>query len=173
MPVVTLNNPTPAHSDNFGFAVAIDGARAVVGAVADNTGAADAGIVYVYDLGSGTPATATVILQNPSPNVSDYFGYTVAISGSRVVVGAPDDDTYGADAGLAYVYDVAGGTPTVPVVTLLNPDGSAGDKFGVTVGISGTLVAVGRPRMMPAQRTRAAPMCMTWTATRPRRRFRR
>ena len=71
------------------------------------------------------------------------FGYSVAISGTRVVVGANGDDTGASDAGSAYVYDLSGGTPTVPVATLNNPGPAASDYFGNSVAISGTRVVVG------------------------------
>ena len=143
IPVFTLNNPTPALSDLFGYAVAISGMRVVVGAFNDDTGATDAGSAYVYDLGSGTPTVPVATLNNPTPNATDEFGRAVAISGTRVVVGALLNDT-GANAdGSAYVYDLTSATPTVPVLTLNNPSPFGEDQFGNAVGISGTLVVVG------------------------------
>ena len=82
-------------------------------------------------------------LNNPGPAAGDQFGLSVAISGTLVVVGSPFDDTGATDAGSAYVYDLSSGTPTVPVATLNNPGPAAGDQFGVSVAISGTLVVVG------------------------------
>ncbi|MGV3658624.1 MAG: choice-of-anchor D domain-containing protein [Prosthecobacter sp.] len=143
VPVVTLNNPTPAETDNFGHAVAISGSRVVVGAPNDNTGATDAGSVYVYDLNGATPSVPLHTLNNPSPAATDTFGYAVAISGTRVVVGAFRDDTGFTSAGIAYVYDLSSGAPAVPVFTLNNPTPAAGDQFGLSVGISGTRVVVG------------------------------
>ena len=65
-------------------------------------------------------------LNNPGPAEGDQFGESVAISGTRVVVGAIRDDTGATDAGSAYVYDLSSGTPTVPVATLNNPGPAAG-----------------------------------------------
>ena len=143
VPVATLNNPGPAAGDEFGFSVAISGTRVVVGAHADDTGATNAGSAYVYDLSSGTPTVPVATLNNPSPFANDQFGLSVAISGTRVVVGAHVDDTGATDAGSAYVYDLSSGTPTVPVATLNNPGPAAGDLFGMSVAISGTRVVVG------------------------------
>ena len=145
VPVATLNNPTPASNDFFGFSVAISGTRVVVGAVLDSSGGLFAGSAYVYDLNSGTPMVPVVTLNNPSPAESDNFGNVVAISGTRVVVGAPSDDTGATDAGSAYVYDLNSGTPAVPVTTLNNPSPALGDRFGNSVAISGTRVVVGAP----------------------------
>ncbi|MCX6839227.1 MAG: FG-GAP repeat protein [Verrucomicrobia bacterium] len=143
VPVTTLNNPSPTGFDLFGGSVAISGSLVVVGATGDDTGATDAGIAYVYDLTSGTPAEPMVLLTNPSPAASDSFGNAVAISGTRVLIGAYQDDASAADAGSVYVYDLATGTSAVPVTTLNNPEPGVDDRFGHSVAISGTQVVVG------------------------------
>jgi hypothetical protein len=145
MPVATLNNPSPAGNDYFGWSVAISGIRVVVGAVYDDAGATDAGSVYVYDLSSGTPTLPAVTLSKLSPAVSERFGHAVAISGARVVVGANLDDTGATDAGSAYVYDLLSSTPTVPVATLANPAPGANDQFGFCVAIDGSSIVIGTP----------------------------
>ena len=86
----TLNNPTPADSDSFGRSVAVSGSLVVVGASGDSTGAAQAGSVYVFDAATGNLLRT---LNNPTPEASDYFGYSVALSGNLMVVGAYSDDT--------------------------------------------------------------------------------
>lgn len=146
VPVVTLSNPSPASQDHFGVSVAISGLRVVVGALLDNAGATDAGSAYVYDLAGITPSAPILTLNNPLPSVNAQFGGTVAISGTRVVVGANADDTGEFNAGSAYVYDLTSGTPAIPVVTLNNPSPAANDFFGCSVAISGTRVVVGAYR---------------------------
>ncbi|MCE9609915.1 MAG: hypothetical protein K8R23_06870 [Chthoniobacter sp.] len=146
VPVATLNNPIPATSQYFGVSVGISGTRVVVGAYGSDTGAADAGSAYVYDLAGATPTLPMATLNNPAPVGGDQFGWSVAISDTRVVIGAPQDDTVAADAGSAYVYDLASATPTVPMATLNKPAPAAGDQFGTSVAISGTRVAVGAAR---------------------------
>jgi hypothetical protein len=143
VPVVTLNNPTPAQSDNFGHAIAISGARVVVGGVQDDTVATNSGSAYVYDLSGTSPATPVFTLKKVTPVASDFFGVSVAISGTRVVVGAHSDDTGATNAGAAFVFDLGGATPTVPVAKLENPAPAVDDNFGWSVAISGTRVAVG------------------------------
>jgi len=138
-----LKNPSPASGDNFGNAVAIDGTRLVVGAWLDDAGAADTGRAYVYDLAGATPTVPIFILNNPTPSATDYFGFSVGISGTRVVIGASRDDTAATDAGAVYVYDLAGATPLLPVFSLFIPSPTTTDYFGASVGISGTRVAVG------------------------------
>src|SRR6185503_1591210 len=121
---------------------AISGTRVVVGAPYDDTGAGDAGSAYVYDLSSATPTVPVATLTNPTPAATDNFGWSVAISGNTVVVGALLDDTGAMNAGTVYVYDLSSATPTVPVVTLVKPDTSTGDAFGISVAISGSRVVV-------------------------------
>lgn len=143
VPVTTLNNPSPTGFDLFGGSVAISGSLVVVGATGDDTGASDAGVAYVYDLSSGTPAVPVVTLTNPNPAASDNFGNAVAISGMRVLIGAYRAGTSANGAGSAYVYDLSTETPTVPVTTLNNPEAGVDDRFGHSVAISGTHVVVG------------------------------
>jgi hypothetical protein len=142
VPTATLNNPGPALNDNFGRHLAISGTRVVIGANANDTGAVNAGSAYVYDLAGATRNVPVVTLDNPDPDTDDYFGNAMAISGTRVVIGASWDDTGASDAGSAYVFDLAGANPTVPVATLNNPAPAEGDYFGSSVAISGTRVVV-------------------------------
>jgi hypothetical protein len=146
VPVLTLTNPSPAPGDFFGYSVSISGTRVVIGAPFDDAGAVNAGSAYVYDLSTATPAVPWVTLTNPGPAVADLFGSSVSISGTRLVVGVPSDDTGAVNAGSAYVYDLVASTPTAPVKTLNNPSPGFDDRFGYCVAISGTRVAVGCPR---------------------------
>jgi len=139
---LTLTNPYPATFDNFGWSVAIAGTLVIVGVPFDNVGATDAGAALCYDLAGATrPFPCS---HSPTPvRRSDFFGSSVAVSGSRVVVGSYDDDTLAGNSGSAYVYDLAGGTPSVPILTLTNPSTGVEDRFGCSVAISGTTVLVG------------------------------
>src|SRR5205085_1489703 len=104
--VATLNNPTPASNDGFGFAAALSGNQVVVGALWDDTGAEDAGSAYVFNAATGA---LVATLNNPTPARADDFGYSVAVSGNMVVVGADSDDTGAADSGSAYVFNATTG----------------------------------------------------------------
>jgi hypothetical protein len=138
-----IENPFPAVGDRFGGAVAIAGGKLLVGAAGDNTGAPDAGSAYLFDLNSATPGAPTLAIPNPAPAAGDGFGAAVAISGDHLVVGAAGDDAGATDAGRAYVFHLAGATPTVPVAVLGHPSPAAGDGFGAAVAISGNRVVIG------------------------------
>jgi FG-GAP repeat len=143
VPVATLNNPSPAPNDFFGQSVAVSGTRVAVGPPHEETGVTNAGSVYVYDLSAATPTVPVATLNNPSPAADDQFGYAVAISGSRVVVGSMFDDTGADNTGSAYLYDLTSGTPAVPIAALNNPSPAANDLFGYAVAISGMSAVVG------------------------------
>ena len=140
-PVRKFDNPTPAEGEEFGYSVALSGNRLVVGARRDDTGADDAGAVYVYDLGSATPTVPVRTLPNPAPGVREYFGHSVALWVDWLVIGQPFDAA--TQRGAAYVYDLAVALPTAPAVTLSSGDATANDGFGWSVAIRGTRVAVG------------------------------
>ena len=140
----TIRNPAPGNSDYFGYAVAISGQRVVVGAFKDSGISPQAGSAYVYNLSSANPTVPAVILTKPGTSGSVLFGCAVAISGTRVVIGAYQDYTGSvASSGSAFVYDLAGGAPTIPVVTLTNPTPASGDYFGYAVAMDGNRVVVG------------------------------
>src|SRR5439155_7291604 len=127
VPVLTLQSPTPAEKDFFGRSVAISGDRIVVGMDRGGTNApgTEGGAAYVYDLAGSNPSVPIATLTNPNASWGDYFGYTVGISGTRVVVGAFDDDTGAINAGSAYLYDLSSATPGIPVTTLNGPTPAA------------------------------------------------
>ena len=136
--IATLNNPTPATSDLFGYSVSVSGNTTVVGARQDGTGAANAGSAYVYDLSSGSPVLTTT-LNNPTPASNEFFGHSVSVSGDTVVVGAIGASI---NVGNAYVYDLSSGSPIL-IATLNNPTPAQLDQFGNSVSVSGDTVVVG------------------------------
>jgi hypothetical protein len=85
------------------------------------------------------------VLYNPNPSPGDYFGYSIGISGTRVAIAAPKKDADATDAGLVYLYNLAGTSPTTPTATLRKPGAALGDQFGYAVAIDGKTVVVGTP----------------------------
>jgi hypothetical protein len=121
--------------DGFGGSVAISGTSAVVGA---SGYARDAGRGYVFtDTASGWKQAAE--LKGSGTVAGDGFGYSVAISGTSAVVGAP---VFTKEAGQAYVFtDTASGW--MQAAELKGSDTVAGDDFGGSVAISGTSAVAG------------------------------
>jgi hypothetical protein len=79
--------------------------------------------------------------QDPAATNTDRFGYSVAVSGTTAIVGAPGFNSF---AGAAYIYtEGPAGWPTTPSVTLPDPGNRSFDDFGKAVAIRGSAVIVG------------------------------
>src|ERR1043166_1476115 len=135
-----IYSPSTARQSNceFARASAVDGNFYAVGAPMLDTTATDAGQVFVY---SATNGALLYTLNQPAPIKSlAQFGLTLALSGTRLVVGA-GSPFYTTAA--VFVYDLSSTNPTVPVFTL-TADISA--NYGAAVAISGSRVVVGAPQ---------------------------
>jgi uncharacterized protein (TIGR03437 family) len=133
-----------AASDGFGFSLAISGDTVVVGARWDDTGEKmNQGSAYVF-VRSGGVWTQRQKLTADDGAAGD-FGFSMAVSGDTVVVGA-SIDTIGAnsDQGSAHVF-VRSGTVWTKQQKLTADDGPAGDQLGSSVAISGDTIVVGAP----------------------------
>jgi hypothetical protein len=145
----TLTASDKHADDNFGHSVAVSDDVVVVGAqYADAGGTSDAGAAYVFvEPGGGWgDMTQTAKLTASDKASDDWFGYSVAISGSVVVIGAVYADAGGTNhAGAAYVFvKPAGGWGNMTQTAKLTAsDKIALDYFGFSVAISGGVVVVG------------------------------
>ena len=73
---------------------------------------------------------------------NDEFGYSLNLSGSRLLVGAPKADANGTDSGAAYIFEQNGSGWNQ--TAKLSPSGlSAGDEFGYSVSLANNLAFVG------------------------------
>src|SRR5262245_36838967 len=137
----TLTPPTDAALAGTSVAASIQ--YAVVGAIGTNVNSLPyAGSAAIYDANSGS-----LLWNLLDPSVTggngDLFGQSVAVSGTRVVVGAPwYQQTTGQPIGQAYLFDATTGQL---VHTLVNPEpdptawsvtGSP-EQFGDAVAIIG------------------------------------
>lgn len=131
----------------FGVSVSISGDLAVVGAYLDSNGGTNSGAAYIYERNLGGPANWGEVkkLIPSDPGVLDYFGNSVSISGSTVVVGSPQDDDGGTESGSAYVFekDEGGTNNWGQVKKIVSIDPAANDDFGTTVMISDDIIVVG------------------------------
>ncbi|MDZ4841147.1 MAG: Calx-beta domain-containing protein [Hyphomicrobium aestuarii] len=133
----TLSSPTPNAGDNFGFAVAVSGDFVVVGAKNVDSGATDTGRAFIFSASTGTLLRA---INNPTPDIGDNFGISVAISGDFLVIGAQLNDAGALDAGSAYIFSISTGAL---LRTMNNPSPGINDYFGRTLSISGDNVVIG------------------------------
>ena len=99
--------------------------------------------VFVAQAGGWANMTQTAKLTAVGGAAFDWFGYSVAISGNVVVVGASDASSFQGTAYL-YVKPTAGWKTTSKYqAKLVAADGAAQDYFGSAVAIAGGAVAVG------------------------------
>jgi hypothetical protein len=135
-------------SDEFGWSVALSGDTALVGARYDDTAAGtDAGSAYVFTR-SGSTWSQQAKHTASDGAAYDEFGYSVALSGDSIVVGANQDDTPPSsagsvsNAGSVYVFTRSGSTWTEQA-KLTASDGAFDDRFGYSVALSGDTALVG------------------------------
>lgn len=151
--------------DQFGYSVALSGNTLAVGSYPEDSGASgvdgdqanddviNAGAVYVF-VRDGTTWTQQAYIKASNPQNSDHFGFSVAVSGDTLAVGAPledssatgvggnqfDDNAPG--SGAVYVFVRDGGTWTQEAYVKASNTGT-GDAFGWDVALSGDTLAVG------------------------------
>ena len=115
--------PTPSGPSKF-----------VVGAYGDDS---SKGAAYVYNM----DGTGEVKITASDGAASDFFGSSVAVSDTHVVVGAYADDDRGGSSGSVYVYNTDG----TGEQKITASDGAVNDLFGRSVAMSNTHVVVGAP----------------------------
>ncbi len=129
--------------DQFGWSVAINGDTAIVGARAADIGTTlNQGSAYVF-VRSGSAWSLQQRLTASDGAAGDEFGYSVAVAGDTVLVGARYADIDNkANQGAVYVFTRSGSTWTQQK-KLTASDGAAGDEFGYSVALSDQAVLVG------------------------------
>jgi len=121
-------------NDYFGYDVAISGDYAVVGAyrcdddTRNNVGGA---YIYKYDKGTWNYYTKLVPIQGTS---NDYFGASVDLVGTRLLVGAYGDDDKGSTSGASYLYILEGEQWNMHK-KYVPSDGSSYDYFAYDIAI--------------------------------------
>jgi len=129
-----------AGADYFGRSVDIDGNTVIVGAFRDNDKGSLSGSAYVF-VRSGSDWSQQAKLTAGDGAAKDYFGYSVAISGDRAIVGAYLDDDKGSSSGSAYVF-VRSDSSWSQQAKLTAADGAESDIFGWSVAIDGNIAIV-------------------------------
>jgi len=134
------------EDDQFGFSVAVSNTRIVVGATGKDTTASNAGAAYIFDI-DGNEIKKIQAFDPPGTSdaqADDYFGVSVAVSDTRIVVGARGEDTTADNAGSAYIFDIDGNG--IAKIQAFDPPGTSDaqfyDGFG-SVAVSNTRIVVG------------------------------
>jgi hypothetical protein len=132
--------PPPADGvtgEFFGFSVGLSGQTALVGAPGDS---AEQGAVFAFTR-TGTTWTQTAKFTGSNSAQFDAFGWSLAFSGHRAVVGAPQQDGF---TGAAYIFTQSG-TRFTQQAALTGPHRQSGDLFGRSVALSGITALIGAP----------------------------
>lgn len=143
-----LGAPSGAAGDLFGWSVAHDGPRVVVGAPSVDTGGLtrDVGSAYLFDASTGA-LVREVVPAVPGERINgDSYGRSVAVAGGIIAIGSPGADDVGGSAGEVFVFDAATGAERanlVPITTRRDPAGGA--AFGSDVDASPDRIVVGAP----------------------------
>ncbi len=163
--------------DRFAWSVALSGdtlavgapyeasAAAGVGGDQSDDSAAESGAVYVF-VRDGEAWTQQAYIKASNAGAGDRFGWSVALSGDTLAVGAYREDSNASgvngdelndlsiDSGAVYVYTRSGGVwsqqayikaPAVPPIPPHPEDFRSGNRFGWSVALSGDALTVGAP----------------------------
>ncbi|MBL9118446.1 MAG: FG-GAP repeat protein [Phycisphaerae bacterium] len=140
-PEAKLVAPDAGSFDQFGWSISVEQDRLLVGARHDDDGGLDAGSAYVFHrLESGWQFEAKLSAFDGGPY--DLFGASVALSGNRAVIGAPNDDLYGWGSGSAYVFRRSS-RGWISDAKLKATDQSWSAEFGQAVDIDGGTIVIG------------------------------
>ncbi|MGD9547331.1 MAG: T9SS type A sorting domain-containing protein [Candidatus Krumholzibacteriia bacterium] len=93
--------------------------------------------------GGAVATTETAVLFSSDAAAGDDFGWSLAVEGTTLVVGAPNADVAGnSSQGAVYVFEDQVGS-WVQIQKLTASDGAAFDQFGFAVAVSGDLMVIG------------------------------
>lgn len=139
-----LTAPDGITNDTFGGSVALSGDTLVAGAMGFfSEPSPDAAYVFVKPGGGWvTTSTFTAKLITSDGVGTDVFGFSAAISGDTVVVGASDDDGY---QGSAYIFIKPGGGWRGTLTETAKLTAADGDRFGLSVAVISDTVVTGAP----------------------------
>ena len=132
-----------ASNDRLGYSVANSGTTALVGACYDDDNGLNSGSAYIFEQQQDGSWLETAKLLASDGESNDWFGWSVAISGTIDLVGAYGDDDNGSYSGSAYIFKQQQDSSWLETAKLLAADGESTDYFGYSVAISGTTALVG------------------------------
>lgn len=141
IPEAKLLPDDPQAAAQFGYAVAISGARALCGSWKhDVDGVSNAGAAYIFRRdGDQWVQEARLVASDPLPFAS--LGWAVDLRGDVALVAAVGAN---GNRGLAYIFRRVGGQ-WVQEARLEAPDGAPGDKFAYAVALRADRAVLGAP----------------------------
>ena len=137
-----IQSTSPTNSDFFGEKIDcnIDGTRLAVCARQEDTGASNAGAVFIFEESGGSWTETQQINAPNGATANGYFGRSVAMTsdGSVLVIGETGVSS-------VYIYRYSGGTYSLGETVRGSESTTGTDNFGISCAISddGTVLLVG------------------------------
>jgi len=142
-----IENLDGRTNDYFGISVAIHGDTAVIGSPNDDDKGDASGSAFIFEQNMGGPGNWGLRkkLLATDGDSNDAFGFSVAIYGDTVIVGAKNDEDLASNCGSAYVFERNRYGPDNwgEVKKLLPDDGSSANHFGHSVSLYKDTAGVG------------------------------
>ena len=140
--VQTIESPNAEASGRFGGKVVItDNYLAVSARQEDGSAISNSGRAYVYTNSGGTYGSVQTFV-SPNATANNYYGESLSLTDSYLVVGAPSESPTGAASGRVYVYTNSGGTYG-SVQTFVSPNAETAGRFGISVAVTDDYLIVG------------------------------
>eukprot|EP00002_Diphylleia_rotans_P013985 TRINITY_DN2722_c0_g3_i2.p1 TRINITY_DN2722_c0_g3~~TRINITY_DN2722_c0_g3_i2.p1 ORF type:complete len:388 (+),score=86.80 TRINITY_DN2722_c0_g3_i2:303-1466(+) len=130
----------------FGWALVLDGTKLYVSAIQDTVNSVDSGSVTIFDQDQDGVFAVEQTIAPESPEDDANFGYSLSLSGSRLLVGT-NTCPIGSSCSLqgkAYLFTENAGTWNQAEV-LVSDVANGSDGFGRTVAVTSTKCIVGAP----------------------------
>lgn len=140
----TILIPEDGIGGDYGFAVAVDGDVAAIGAPSRNGAVASTGAVYVYRY-NGSEWIEEDLLEGSDLSLQALFGSDIVIEGDRMLISAFNaDDSTSNQAGKLYIFDYDGAGWNESAVLQSNSSNNIAN-LGVSVDLEGEWAVGGAP----------------------------
>ena len=147
-----FDDNTSTNSHSFGSRVDINGSNLVV---AKASGYRKVYHYNVNETNGSITANGLILPNTEANNMANAFGFSLAIDGNLLAVGAKDAYESGvAQAGAVYLFELNSSNST-QVARITASDGSNSDHFGYDVEVSGNLIVAGAGYDDPAGKSNA------------------
>ncbi|MEL7483557.1 MAG: hypothetical protein AAFN41_04295 [Planctomycetota bacterium] len=123
-------------NDLFGWSIASRPGLVAIGAPLDDGANEDGGAVYVF-----VNSLPPIVIRPDDQNDGDHFGWSVALDGDLLLVGAPEHTSSLQSKGAAYVFDVSTGDQLAKVASPIVS--SAATDFGSAVSVRNNRLLIG------------------------------
>ena len=149
------------NADGFGISASLDGDYAVIGAAEHDDGIElDYGSAYIFKRNVNEWNEIDVILADTITS-DDFFGNSVSINGTKVVVGCIGDDDNGIDSGSVFTFENDSDNFLL-TSKVFSTDGFAYRYFGSTIAMDGDWLLVGVPTDNDAGEAAGAAYIFHW-----------